>query len=450
MRAYRLAAALSAKEVGGWTVGDLLHWGKSAAVFHATRSGEGVALKIFDDELIERFGLEKQLKRINRELDLVGHECDSLIKILDGGQCPATNVVYIVMELLDEQWQCLAQCYMDIPSDRIGPLISQVAAAAKWLEDQNLVHRDIKPQNIMVLRDYSKAKLLDLGVIRPIVASGSTDTSGKSFVGTLRYSPPEFLLRQENDDELGWRAVSFYQLGAVLHDLIVKKRLFEEFSEPFAKLIQAIQSERPDVRSGDVDQNIVSLCQSCLVKDPDSRFSLVSWGKFEQVAEPIEDSFELIKARVKQRQQAVTPELSAATGERVKFRNRAISEAVFETLVSQVRAICVADDALPTVNIRRLHQDDENTCEVLATFPQSPKFGIKDGLVLKFQLEMKNFQDQVCRIRGGYELTAELDSDANPIPDDGLETIFEGVFSPKVMENQLAQFIYKTFDKVQS
>src|SRR5690606_400695 len=100
------------------------------------------------------------------------------------------------------------------------------------------------------------------------------------FVGTLRYSSPEFLLRAEQDTLEGWRAITFYQLGAVLHDLIMRRPLFAEFTEPFALLVEAVKSQRPEIHADDVPPELVLLAQNCLAKSPEARLALVSWNDF--------------------------------------------------------------------------------------------------------------------------------------------------------------------------
>ena len=118
----------------------------------------------------------------------------------------------------------------------ILPLIAQVASAAQFLEDNGLAHRDIKPENIGVSDDFSHATLLDLGVLRPVGLSNITDEGEqKAFVATLRYSPPELLYREEEDNVEGWRVITFYQLGAVLHDMIMRYPIFREYGDPYAR-----------------------------------------------------------------------------------------------------------------------------------------------------------------------------------------------------------------------
>jgi serine/threonine protein kinase len=75
-----------------------------------------------------------------------------------------------------------------------------------------------------LLDEFKRLVLLDLGVLRPIAGSTLTDANGiQAFVGTLQYSSPEFLLRQEEESLDGWRSLTFYQIGGVLHDLIMRR-----------------------------------------------------------------------------------------------------------------------------------------------------------------------------------------------------------------------------------
>ena len=188
------------------------------------------ALKIFDPELIERFGEAKQRTRIERELSLRGEHHKHLVEIYDGGHCPSSGYYYVVMSYIAAP--NLASVIGDIPRDRVWPIIAQIAAACKFLETKRIAHRDVKPENIVISRDFEDATLLDLGVIRPFGEAGLTDEDQRVFIGTLRYASPEFLWRTEEDTEEGWRALTFYQIGAVLHDLIMRTRIFNEFWSP--------------------------------------------------------------------------------------------------------------------------------------------------------------------------------------------------------------------------
>lgn len=302
-QARLFAESLKSIVVGGWLVEDVYGWGKSAVVFRANKDGIHGALKVFHPELVERYGRNVQLERVQRETSLVGAHHPNLVRILDGGACPQTGYLFVVMEPLSDK--NLQQVLHDIPPENVPLLIGQLASAARFLEDRGLAHRDIKPENISISGDFSKVTLLDLGVLKPIGLSSLTDIDQRPFIGTLRYSSPEFLLRKEPDTVEGWRAVTFYQLGAVLHDLLMRKGLFEEYENPFARLVQVIEdpSIYPEVYGEDA--RCVALCRNCLLKNPATRLELVKWEDFAAVVvPPAAESLSDARERIRKRQQS--------------------------------------------------------------------------------------------------------------------------------------------------
>lgn len=284
VRAARMAEELKGVHIGGWLVREYKGAGKSAVVFEGEKDGLRSALKVFDPELVQKYRKNTQQGRIKRELRVKGDEHPNLVQIFDGGECSDTGHLYVAMEFIDAP--NLEDCLSLVPREKIRPIIQQIASAAHFLETRGLIHRDIKPANIVILPDFSRAVLLDLGVLRPVGDPNLTDEDAKCFVGTLRYSSPEFLFREEIDTEEGWRAVTFYQLGAVLHDLIMRRPLFTEYSDPFARLVEAVKIERPQIVADDVTADLILLAQNCLLKDYEARLKLVAWKDFEEKRSP--------------------------------------------------------------------------------------------------------------------------------------------------------------------
>ena len=257
VRAERISKELINQRIGRWLIRRYIGSGKSAVVFEGEKDGQQSALKVFDPELVEKFGKATQLGRIERERSLIGEHHLHLVQIFDGGECAESGYLYVAMELIEAP--NLGSSLTLVPREKIASLLYQIASAARFLEEKNLAHRDIKPENIAVFPDFSRAVLLDLGVLRPFGDPSLTDDDARGFVGTLRYSSPEFLLRTEKDTRDGWRAVTFYQLGAVLHDLIMRRPLFQEFSDPYALLVEAVKSEQPAIRADDVPADLILL-----------------------------------------------------------------------------------------------------------------------------------------------------------------------------------------------
>ncbi len=297
-----ISAALLGNAVGGWRIAKYINHGKSAVVFLAERSGRESALKIFDPEIVKRYGRDAQMKRITRELSLVGKSHPNLVDIYDGGE--DGDFLFVAMEYFPGR--NLGEALLDIPISEVRSLISQIASAAKFLEGSSFAHRDIKPENIGLSPDMTRTKLLDLGVIRPLDLSNVTDEGEQRyFIGTLQYSPPELLFREEEQSIEGWRAITFYQLGGVLHDLLMRKPLFEDFKNPYARLVRAVEREIPRVDSPQADADLRLLAQNCLAKVPSQRLDTVKWDDFSRptVADPLDAA----RRRIAQHRAASVP-----------------------------------------------------------------------------------------------------------------------------------------------
>jgi serine/threonine protein kinase len=164
------------------------------------------------------------------------------------------------------------------------------------LLEKGIAHRDIKPENIMVSA-ADEVILMDLGVLKLIGVPSFSDLEDKQFVGTLRYAPPEFLTRHEQDNLQGWQAINRYQIGAVMHDLIMKRELFNGIS-PYSNLVIAIKEDAPTVSSQGYPFETVQLARDLLTKDPQSRLKLTpaqritNWAK-KKDANPDDVSKEL-------------------------------------------------------------------------------------------------------------------------------------------------------------
>ena len=264
------------KDVG---IEEFISNGKSAAVFHGKKDDKSFAIKIFDNEIVERYGVEIQQQRIERELSLKGHEIPNLVKILDGGKVTIqdTEYFYLIMEYIKGiNLKEYIQQHNDIDINFIVEVANILIDTTERLfqNTPSLVHRDIKPENIMV-SDNGEIILMDLGVLKFVGVPSMTDVGGKQFLGTLRYAPPEFLMRQEEDKTEDWRAINIYQIGAVLHDLIMKKELFAGIA-PYAALVSTIKEDMPQIITAKYHPELVRLTRNMLHKEWRKRLELAS------------------------------------------------------------------------------------------------------------------------------------------------------------------------------
>jgi serine/threonine protein kinase len=276
IKAKQLFDQLKGIEIEGITIDTLIDNGKSAVVFRGKKGSSVYAIKIFDNDLVEQVGCEIQQQRIEHELSLKEYKISTLVRIFGGGNTIIGNnqYFYLIMEFIEGMNLKNHIKNNTLNTDFIIKVINTLLdTSEKLLQlEQPLAHRDIKPENIMVTAS-GDIILMDLGVLKLVGIPSITDINEKQFLGTLRYAPPEFLTRQEEDSKEGWRAINIYQIGTVLHDLIMKKELFEEV-EPYPNLVIAIKEDMPSIISKDFHPDMVQLARNMLYKDWQKRLKL--------------------------------------------------------------------------------------------------------------------------------------------------------------------------------
>ena len=450
IRAKRIAKELNGKTVGGWTVLDYIDNGKAAVILRAVKGEETAALKIFDHELIERFGKETQLIRVQREKELIGKSHPNLIEIKDGGECEDTGYIYVAMAYLP--WKKLSQLTSDFPREYIATIIQQLADAAKFLEDNGLAHRDIKPDNIIISDDFSSAMLLDLGVLRPFGLSEITDDhEQKVFVGTLRYSPPELLYRKEKDSVEGWRAITFYQLGAVLHDMIMRRQLFHTVTDPYAALVDAVRYNIPEIVAEDVNSNLLLLARSSLVKDPTERSSMTNW---EQFLKPIKESesIDSIKERIVKktlifRQQE--KDNGDKINEETEYRRFRKLEDITNKSKNLIRDVCLGDkECFPRFEINhKLMENNTETLIFISFRPSTQPLLLCTGTLVLF-ISLSDLPDEITKIN--FLAFASNNSIVNvPYKDFESSHLFSGQYDESIILSKISFILFSFIDQCQ-
>ena len=362
--AERMSEELLGKAFDGWQLEQLLGHGKSALVFMGRKGSELAAVKIFDPDIVERFGKDTQLKRIQRELSLVGKSHPNLVSIYAGGE--ENGYLFVCMEYFEGS--NLAKELLNVPPHNVRDIIRDVASAAKFLEEIQIAHRDIKPENIGIASDLKSVKLLDLGVIRPMDLSNVTDLGDqKLFIGTLQYSSPELLFREENPTVEGWRAVTLYQLGGVLHDLLTRVPLFQAYSNPYARLVMAVKEEVPVIDGQGLPQDLRLLAQNCLHKSPTYRLSTVTWEDFDKPE--VQGALENARLAIRQRRAAHSQrKIPVDLDEMVAQQLFSLRTSMFNAAVHTC-----GREGLP--RYRHFLQDSASTCCLTLQFEPSEDFG---------------------------------------------------------------------------
>ncbi len=204
------------------------------------------------------------VQRFIREAKLaIQISSDHIVRILNYGA--DRDVHYLVMEYI--QGQDLASTLRKrgpLPWREALEIAAQVALALEAANSCGVVHRDIKPQNIMLTQD-GLVKVLDFGIARARTLPSLTQTG---FVGSPSYIAPEQAMGEEVDIRS-----DIYSLGVVLYEMLSGKLPFEA-TTPWSIISQHIANKPPalSMTAGDLPPAVEELVNKMLAKDPDDRY----------------------------------------------------------------------------------------------------------------------------------------------------------------------------------
>jgi predicted Ser/Thr protein kinase len=254
--------------LGPYEVITLLGAGGMGEVYEArdTRLDRIVAIKICKGGLSERF------EREARAISSLNHQ--HICALYDIGR--EDSVEFLVMEYLEGETLEARLRKGPLPIDEALRIGAQIAGALDAAHRKGVVHRDLKPGNVMLTR--SGAKLLDFGLARigePVSFSGTVGptaalplTEKGTIVGTFQYMSPEQLEGKEADTRS-----DIFSFGAMFYEMVTGRKSFEGSSH--ASLIAAVMSANPPPVS--TIQPMASpaldrLVRKCLAKSPDDRW----------------------------------------------------------------------------------------------------------------------------------------------------------------------------------
>jgi serine/threonine protein kinase len=250
--------------------------GGMGEVFRArdTRLDRTVAVKILPPRLSQLANFKQRFEREARAISSLSHP--NICTLYDVGHEKGTD--YIVMEFLEGETLAQRLSRGPLPAEDFFAAAIQIADALDNAHRQGVVHRDLKPGNIMMTREG--AKLLDFGLAKagapPEEAGGLTAsptvtsplTAEGTIVGTYEYMAPEQLEGQEADARS-----DIFAFGAVLYEMATGRRAFTGKTQ--ASLIASILKDEPRPVSASqpaAPAALDRLVRKCLAKDPEDRW----------------------------------------------------------------------------------------------------------------------------------------------------------------------------------
>ena len=241
-----------------------------------TRLDRTVAIKVLTEHLADRADLRERFEREAKAVSSLNHP--HICTLHDIGE--QDGIHYLVMEYVDGETLHQRLEKGRLPLDQALEYAIQIADALDKAHRQGVVHRDLKPGNIMITK--SGTKLLDFGLaklkgdaaqVSPLSQMPTQDASAPltaegTILGTLQYMAPEQLEGKEADSR-----TDIFAFGAVVYEMVTGKRAFEGKSQ--VSLIAAILEHDPTaMRSLEQVAPVMleRLVNRCLAKDPEDRW----------------------------------------------------------------------------------------------------------------------------------------------------------------------------------
>ncbi len=261
-----MAAPAAPSHLGNYSIVEQIGVGASSNVYLAIEAGRFMSVAI--KQLRKTCQSEAYRKLFSNEVALSGKLQHKNIVRLLGADMAERSGPYLVMEYIRgislDHHQGEGNL---LPINTVLSVAEQIAKALQYIASQGVVHRDVKPENIMLMPN-GLAKLTDFG------CAITTGTAGDMVAGSLAYMPPE----QLEGVPLDTRA-DIYALGAVLYRLLTGKNTFDadnEFDARVAVLnFPAIPLHR---RRRELPHDLVAVIQRALEKDASLRYQ--NWEDF--------------------------------------------------------------------------------------------------------------------------------------------------------------------------
>ena len=263
--------------LGRYQITRKIGQGGMGAVYEASHTliGKRVAVKVLLDKYAKKDQIVARLEQEARLASSIGHE--HIIDITDFGQT-SDGRTFVVMEFLEGE--SLAECLAregTLPEGRILHIAHQIASALGAAHAKGVVHRDVKPENVFLLRRKDKdfAKVVDFGISKNLRSTGEGGadsprlTQTGMVLGTPLYMSPE---QARGDDNLDHR-IDIYALGVIMYELATGRVPFSG-TNYLSVISQVLNDEpmRPRQIRPELTEEFEAVILKALEKERDRRY----------------------------------------------------------------------------------------------------------------------------------------------------------------------------------
>jgi serine/threonine protein kinase len=254
------------KSLGNYHILEEIGSGGMAVIYKANQKSLGrlVAIKQLQSGFVTDSEVVKRFEREARAAAELQHE--NIVLIHDYWE--KSGSYYIVMEYVDgTDLSRMIQRVGTLPVDIVLVIVLQIAKALEYAHGKGVVHRDIKPGNIMISRE-GKVKLMDFGIARVRSSKGDELTRAGVLLGTPAYMSPEQIL----GGKVNWQT-DLFSLGIVLYEMLTGDRPFKPDAK-FSVTEKIMQGEfvPPRKLNRKIPRSLQKLILRCLNPKPGKRY----------------------------------------------------------------------------------------------------------------------------------------------------------------------------------
>lgn len=258
---------LIGKSLGRYRILEQIGEGGMATVYKArdTRLEADVAVKVIRTENLAPSVLERALKRFEREAKALARLTHpNIVKVMDYGEYEGKP--YLVMPFFPGG-SLKKRLGKPIPWQEALQLILPSARALDYAHRQNMIHRDVKPSNILMTED-GEPMLTDFGIAKVLDFEETVDLTGTGMgIGTPEYMAPEQWQGNTSTQS------DLYSLGVVLYEMITGRKPYTANTPAAILLKQANEPlPRPNIFVTDLPEKVERILVKALVREPKERY----------------------------------------------------------------------------------------------------------------------------------------------------------------------------------
>ena len=275
------------EKIGRYEVDALVGIGGMAKVYraHDPDIGRVVAIKMLKEDLCVDEEYSSRFLREAQAAGAISHP--NIVTIFDVGRQGDTP--YITMEFLDEK--SLADLFAAkerLPVKQVVKLAAQLARALDHAHRRGVIHRDIKPGNILLMENGQTVKITDFGIARLDSSDDMQKTHAGTVLGTPRYMSPE----QATGQKLDGRS-DLFSLGVILYEMLTGAKAFDSDNIP-TLMLQILRKDPTPVRTlaPNVPLGLQRIVSKLLQKKAEKRFSTGA-----ELAEALDREYEALTAQ---------------------------------------------------------------------------------------------------------------------------------------------------------